>query len=125
MIVGEKFVMENKKMENRYCKTCKFYNVGCHPITKNKYIYHININDKPDCWKEGKTKKTKAMSYRNFDNFFKRIEKKNLQEKGESLTWVSMLNRSGKAIIETHEDTKIVMVDMDKMNELKEEFIEG
>ena len=41
---------EGKFMESKYCKQCKFYNVGCHPIIKERK-YKKFKNGIPDCIK--------------------------------------------------------------------------
>lgn len=33
---------------NKYCLTCKYKNVGCHVITKER---KAKLNNKPDCYK--------------------------------------------------------------------------
>lgn len=38
------------KTENKYCKICRFYNVGCRPLTKEK---HQN-DDMPECYRHVK-----------------------------------------------------------------------
>lgn len=54
--------------------------------------------------------KTEAITKKQWENYGRRIEKKNLREKAESLTFTAICRKAYNFIIETHTDNDIMIV---------------
>jgi len=53
--------------------------------------------------------KTEAVTYKQWDSYAKKIERKNLKESGESLTFSSIAQKASNYIVESQPDNKIII----------------
>lgn len=59
------------------------------------------------------------ISIKNFEDRIKRLEKNNIKKYKKSLSWISMLNKFNKCIIEIQIDKSTLITDKNKYKEIK------